>query len=65
MATNRTTGATAPGRNKRRLVPPRDKAQRSRYYGLMGAAKKAPPHQRAKLLQLARGLMQWVETDQP
>jgi hypothetical protein len=49
--------------NPRKRVPPRDKALRSRYFGLLGRARKAPPHQRQHLLQLARGLMVWVEAE--
>jgi hypothetical protein len=49
---------------RRKLVPPRDPAKRRRYYGLMGKAKTAPPHQRAHLLQLARGLMTWADTEE-
>lgn len=47
-----------------KLVPPRDKAKRRRYYGLLGRARNAPPHQRQKLLQLARGLMERIEAGQ-
>lgn len=52
-----------PGRSHRRLVPPTEKAKRRRFYGLMGAAKNAQGAQRAHLLQLARGLMVWVEVE--
>lgn len=49
--------------HRRKLVPPREKTARSRYYGLIGKAKDAPPHQKQALLQLARGLMVWVEVE--
>lgn len=49
---------------RRKLVPPRDPAAKRRYYGLMGKAKTAPPHQRAHLLQLARGLMIWAAVEE-
>lgn len=51
-------------RNPRRRVPPRDKTARRRYYALMGAARRASTlAQHLHLLQLARGLMVWVEVD--
>lgn len=51
--------------NRRKRVPPREKAARRRYYGLMGAARKAKGAQRQHLLILARSLMVWVEADTP
>jgi hypothetical protein len=40
-------------------IPPRDPAKRRRYYGLLGRAAKAQSlAQKAKLLTLARGLME-------
>jgi hypothetical protein len=44
--------------SQRTFVPPRDPARRRRYYGLLGAARKAPPHQKQKLLALARSLLE-------
>lgn len=54
-------------RNRTKLVPPREKTARARYYGLIGKAKLAttPPHQRAHLLHLARALMVRIEVETP
>lgn len=55
-----------PARNARRLVPPREKAQRRLYYALMGRVKKATSQaQKLYLLDRARSLMVWTEVDQP
>jgi hypothetical protein len=40
------------------LVPPADRRLRKRFYGILGKARTARPHQRQKLLALARSLME-------
>jgi hypothetical protein len=42
-------------------VPPRDPKRRRRYFALLAKARTAPPHQRAKLLAVARGLLERAE----
>lgn len=53
-----------PARNPRKLVPPREKALRRKYFALMGRARKATSQaQKLYLLGRARALMVRVEVE--